>query len=53
MMEIELSMRFLDDFLRDDVYFGIHNEDDNLSRARTQIILAKDKLELFTYFLDS
>ena len=42
MMAIELSMRFLSDFLRDDVYFGIHNEDDNLTRPRTQITLAKD-----------
>ena len=41
-MAIELSMRFLDDFLRGDVYFGIHNEDDNLTRARTQLALAKD-----------
>ena len=42
LMAIELSMRFLDDFLRGDVYFGIHNEDDNLTRSRTQLALAKD-----------
>ena len=42
LMAIELSMRFLDDFLRGDVYFGVHNEDDNLTRARTQLTLAKD-----------
>ena len=42
LMAIELSIRFLDDFLRGDVYFGIHNEDDNLTRARTQLTLAKD-----------
>ena len=41
-MAIELAIRFLDDFLRGDVYFGIHNEDDNLTRARTQLTLAKD-----------
>lgn len=42
LMAIELGIRFLDDFLRGDVYFGVHNEDDNLTRARTQITLAKD-----------
>ena len=42
LMTIEVGMRFLEDFLRGDVYFGIHNEDDNLTRARTQITLAKD-----------
>ena len=42
LMAIELAIRFLDDFLRGDVYFGIHNEDDNLTRARTQLTLAKD-----------
>ena len=41
-MSIELAIRFLDDFLRRDVYFGRHNEDDNLTRARTQLTLAKD-----------
>jgi N-acetylhexosamine 1-kinase len=49
LMTIEVGMRFLEDFLRGDVYFGIHNEDDNLTRARTQITLAKDvynKLDL-------
>lgn len=42
LMAIELSMRFLEDFLRGDVYFKVHNEDDNLTRARTQITLSKD-----------
>ncbi len=42
LMSIELAIRFLEDFLRGDVYFGIHNEDDNLTRARTQLSLAKD-----------
>ena len=49
LMTIEVGMRFLEDFLRGDVYFGIHNEDDNLTRSRTQITLAKDiynKLDL-------
>jgi N-acetylhexosamine 1-kinase len=42
LMTIELAIRFLDDYLRGDVYFGIHNEDDNLTRARTQLTLSKD-----------
>ena len=42
LMAIELAIRFLDDYLRGDVYFRVHNDDDNLTRARTQLILAKD-----------
>ena len=42
LMAIELAIRFLDDFLRGDVYFGINNEDDNLTRARTQLTLSND-----------
>ena len=42
LMTIEVGMRFLEDFLRGDVYFKIHSENDNLTRARTQITLAKD-----------
>lgn len=42
LMAIELAIRFLDDFLRGDVYFRVYNEDDNLTRARTQLHLAKD-----------
>ena len=42
LMGIELAMRFLEDYLRGDVYFGVHNEDDNLTRARTQLTLSKD-----------
>ena len=48
-LAIEHSMRFLEDFLRGDPYYGINNEDDNLTRARTQLNLAKDnfnKLDL-------
>ena len=44
LMAIELSMRFLDDYLRGDVYFRVYNEDDNLTRSRTQLHLAKDIL---------
>ena len=43
LISMELGMRFLDDYLRGDLYFGIKNdEEDNLYRARTQIVLAKD-----------
>ena len=42
LMSIELAIRFLDDYLRGDVYFRVHNDDDNLTRARTQLTLAKD-----------
>ena len=42
LMTIEVGMRFLEDYLRGDVYFGVHNEDDNLTRARTQLTLSKD-----------
>ena len=42
LMAIELAIRFLDDYLRGDVYFRVYNEDDNLTRARTQLHLAKD-----------
>ena len=42
LMAIELAIRFLDDFLRGDVYFKVNNDDDNLTRARTQLTLAKD-----------
>ena len=43
LISIELGMRFLEDYLRGDVYFGIKNEEeDNLYRARTQITLSKD-----------
>jgi len=42
LMAIELAIRFLEDYLRGDVYFRVYNEDDNLTRARTQLHLAKD-----------
>lgn len=42
LMAIELAIRFLDDYLRGDVYFRVYNEDDNLTRSRTQLHLAKD-----------
>ena len=43
LISMELGIRFLDDYLRGDVYFGIKiDEEDNLYRARNQIALAKD-----------
>ena len=33
-------MRFLEDYIRGDVYFKIARPDHNLTRARTQIALA-------------
>ena len=42
LMTIKVGIRFLDDFLRGDVYFMIYNEDDNLTRAINQLTLSKD-----------
>lgn len=44
LMTIECGMRFLEDYLRGNVYFHVDYEDHNLVRARTQIALAKDIL---------
>ena len=43
----ELAMRFLGDFIEGDVYFGVQYPMHNLTRAKTQIALAKDILEHF------
>lgn len=45
LMTIECGMRFLDDYLRGNVYFHVEYEEHNLVRARTQIALAKDILK--------
>ena len=42
LMAIELSIRFLGDYLQNDVYFKIRYEKENLDRARNQIKVAKD-----------
>ena len=42
LMTIECGMRFLEDYLRGNVYFHVDYEEHNLVRARTQIALAKD-----------
>jgi N-acetylhexosamine 1-kinase len=43
-LSIECGMRFLEDYLKGDVYFSISRPDHNLIRARTQIHLAHDCL---------
>ena len=40
----ELCVRFLDDYIRGDLYFNIKYPDHNLVRTRCQIALAKDML---------
>lgn len=44
LLTIECGMRFLEDYLRGNVYFRVKYEEHNLVRARTQIALAKDVL---------
>ena len=44
-LSIECGMRFLEDFLRGDVYFHVSYKDHNLIRARTQIYQALDILK--------
>ena len=44
MLTIECGMRFLADYLEGDVYFHINYPDQNLVRARTQLVLAEDIL---------
>ena len=44
LMTIENGMRFLEDYLRGNVYFHVTYEEHNLVRSRTQIALAEDIL---------
>ena len=44
LMTIECGMRFLEDYLRGNVYFHVNYEEHNLVRSRTQIALAEDIL---------
>ncbi|MDR3313870.1 MAG: aminoglycoside phosphotransferase family protein [Oscillospiraceae bacterium] len=44
LMTYECGMRFLTDYLENDVYFRIHKPDDNLARCRTQFRLV-EKIE--------
>lgn len=41
LLSIECGIRFLEDYIRGDVYFNVSKENHNLIRARTQITLAK------------
>lgn len=45
LMTIELGMRFLEDYLRGNIYFHVDYDKHNLIRSRTQIALAKDVLK--------
>ena len=45
LMTIECGMRFLEDYLRGNVYFHVDYEEHNLIRSRTQIALAEDVLK--------
>ena len=45
LMTIECGIRFLEDYLRGNVYFATTYEEHNLVRARTQIALADDMLK--------
>ena len=45
LLSVEIAMRFLEDYLRGNVYFHADYEEHNLVRARTQIALAKDALK--------
>lgn len=42
LLSIELAIRFLEDYIRGDVYFKTKMPDHNLIRSRTQIALAED-----------
>ena len=42
LLTIECGMRFLEDYLRGNVYFHVDYEEHNLIRSRTQIALAED-----------
>ena len=44
LLTIECGMRFLEDYLRGNVYFATKYKEHNLVRCRTQIALAKDVL---------
>ena len=42
LLTIECGIRFLEDYLRGDVYFHVSNPEHNLIRAKTQLTLAKN-----------
>ncbi len=45
LISVEIAMRFLEDYLRGNIYFHADYEEHNLIRARTQIALAEDVLK--------
>lgn len=45
MMTYEVGMRFLDDYLSGDTYFHINYAEQNLDRARGQLLLAEDVMK--------
>jgi hypothetical protein len=42
LITMEIGMRFLTDYLNNDIYFSIHKKDHNLFRARTQFKLVAE-----------
>ncbi|HXK72380.1 MAG TPA: mucin desulfatase, partial [Clostridia bacterium] len=42
LITMEIGMRFLTDYLNNDIYFAIHKKDHNLYRARTQFKLVSE-----------
>ena len=52
LMTIECGMRFLDDYLRGNVYFHVDYEEHNLIRSRTQIALAEDVIKNYEKLTD-
>jgi len=42
LITLEIGMRFLTDYLNNDVYFAVHKKDHNLFRAKTQFKLVTD-----------
>lgn len=45
LMTLECGIRFLTDYLQNDVYFKVHREKHNLDRARSQFKLVADMEE--------
>ena len=51
-MTFECGMRFLTDYLQDDVYFGAKYEDNNLNRAKNQVTYLQRLIEKEPTMLD-
>ena len=52
LLTIECGMRFLEDYLRGNVYFRVDYEEHNLIRSRTQIALAEDVIKNYEKLTD-